>query len=840
MLRRISHSFLNFFTKVEAEYFPLRFEMDLDDQGNHLVQIYKSKNGAEEKVTDVADIWQYGNAYTSEENGNRITMLSDQDRHTLFSLKSLNPILLDDGTLKFEIEPPVLKYIRSKPNVQEDDKSKELIISDEPLKPTFKIDYKPGKEFSIEAGYTPGGEGGIVPVDQIKRTKSGDYIRIKNLFVPLEEVGEEIHRFLDQKLTKVEYNDIPEFILRDLVLIKEESNAVLTDLAQQVKVYVEPLKPKVRVDKGEAGWLNFQVDYEIGGQLIPHQRLRFQKADKYIAIDNYTFVEFDQKTISDTERHINDLNAEMIEGDLGYRIPATKFITLEDFIHEIGGSQELSKAYENFISQLKDFQYDDTYFLGDKFEKRLSDSGFSIRPYQRAGIHWLNWLRDNHLHGVLADDMGLGKTLQSLATLRLGYEASKSKNHSLIIAPKSVLHHWQRELQRCFPAQRSYIYHGANRRKSVLKSSIPFVIITTYSTASRDIELLSETPFYYLILDEATKIKNPAAIRTQAIKALNATHRIALSGTPVENRPAELWSLFDFLMKGHLGKHGTFVRLIEDPILSGNGKEVKLLGRKISPFLLRRNKKEVEKDLPEKMEVKEWCDLTLEQKQLYGELQGRTKQVHSSLIKGEHVNYTTSILPILTWLKQICDHPALYTKEMDPILGRSNKFDWIVDKIDEILLEGEKVVVFSHFLDMLGLLEIRMRDKRYPYIRIDGSTNQRQKLIDDFNKGNAKVALLSLMAAGHGINMTAANHVIHADRWWNPAIEAQATDRVHRIGQKKTVFVYNILVENTLEERIDRLLEKKRNMSDQILESAKRTELKWTKAELIELLRPLD
>lgn len=391
-----------------------------------------------------------------------------------------------------------------------------------------------------------------------------------------------------------------------------------------------------------------------------------------------------------------------------------------------------------------------------------------------------------------------------------------------------------------FPGQRAYIYHGSNRKKSLLNSSNPIVFITTYATASRDIDYLAEVPFYFLILDEATRIKNPEAVRTQATKALNATHRLALSGTPVENRPAELWSLFDFLMRGHLGKFGTFVRVFEDPIMSGEVNQSKELGRRISPFLLRRTKKEVAQDLPEKIEIVEWCELTEEQKQLYGQLQDRSLEVFESLKRGEHVNYTKSILPLLTWLKQICDHPGVYTKKFEPYLGRSNKFDWIVGKIDEILEDGDQVVVFSHFLDMLGLLELSMKKLQHSYIRIDGSTNNRQQLIDMFNRREAKVALLSLMAAGHGINMTAANHVIHADRWWNPAVEIQATDRVHRIGQEKTVLVYNILVENTLEERIDRLLELKKEMSDRIVGATKREERKWSREELIELLRPLE
>ncbi|MCA9970565.1 MAG: DEAD/DEAH box helicase, partial [Anaerolineales bacterium] len=407
----------------------------------------------------------------------------------------------------------------------------------------------------------------------------------------------------------------------------------------------------------------------------------------------------------------------------------------------------------------------------------------------------------------------------------------------------SVIHHWERELNRFYPRIRVYPYHGPGRRRQLLQALEPIVFVTTYATATNDVAELSKVPFLYLVLDEATSIKNPDTKRTQAVKALNAAHRLALSGTPVENRPAELWSIFDFLMRGHLGKYGTFVRLFEERIGAGDRAASEKLGRRIRPFLLRRTKDEVARDLPDKIEMDEWCGLSPEQEQLYGALQETVKQLRTALQRGEQVSYTTNILPVLTKLKQICDHPALVSGEKvkEPGHGRSEKFDWIVAKIDEIHASGEQVVVFSHFLGMLDLLETVLRRKGMSYIRIDGSTTRRQAVIDRFNAGQAGVAICSVQAAGYGINMTAANHVIHADRWWNPAVEDQATDRVHRIGQDKTVYVYRIMVEGTLEERIDRLLMRKRGMADQIVRAAVGdSDRGWTRDELLELLRPLD
>jgi SNF2 family DNA or RNA helicase len=299
--------------------------------------------------------------------------------------------------------------------------------------------------------------------------------------------------------------------------------------------------------------------------------------------------------------------------------------------------------------------------------------------------------------------------------------------------------------------------------------------------------------------------------------------------------------LFDFLMKGHLGTYGRFTRQFETPITSGDDRAAQRLSRRIRPFVLRRLKEEVAKDLPEKIEMDEWCELTVEQASLYGQIQDRyAAPVRRALEGGEIVNYATSILPVLTKLKQVCDHPALITGDVEPVSGRSEKFDLVVEKVEEIHAGGEHVVLFSHFLDTLSLLEIALRQRGISYIRLDGSTTNRQKHIDRFNEHQAVAALCSIQACGHGITLTAANHVIHVDRWWNPAVEDQATDRVHRIGQDKTVYVHRILAEGTLEEKIALLLDKKRGISDRVIGAAVGREMKWTREELLELLKPMD
>ncbi|NMC29934.1 MAG: DEAD/DEAH box helicase [Pelolinea sp.] len=834
------NNFLQIFKRIEVKPIELSFEMDINSKGQHIVHIYRNGESEKQSKENIEKLMAYDYSETIQENNHpSIYTLKNEDRQTILSLKSLNPEVKPDGSLVFDIEPPVLNYLRKK-EISETKRAKTVKVLEKSIDPTAQISYDKKTGIKINVGYKLDGKEEITPINELDLTKDRKYTRIKNTFIPIKKVSQYAEEILKKGELSYSIKEIPEFFIRDLVLIKKDFNAVLTDLAKNIQIITEPATPVISIAKDPQGWLDFDVHYNHKNFSLPRDLVLKAKenGDNYLQVDDLTWVKIDENTINKTEKRLEELEASLTND--GFRLPASEFASLEEFIDAIGGKRILDEAYQEFINQLSGFQADDSFKLPEKMEDHLILSGLNLRPYQREGIQWLTWLRKNQLHGILADDMGLGKTMQALTALCLGYSETESCDHSLIIAPKSVLLHWEREIPRVFNFIRVYIYHGPNRNARFFKSSLPYIFITTYETVLRDKEILAKIPFYYLILDEATRIKNPDTSRSQAIKALNAKHRLALTGTPVENRPAELWSLFDFLMKGHLGKYGTFVRVFENGIVAGNQSTSQQLGRRIKPFLLRRKKEEVAKDLPPKIEITEWVNLTQEQKDLYGSLQDSMKQLRSSLLRGENINYTKNILPVLTKLKQICDHPALVTGEIDPIEGRSEKFDSIIEKIEEIVDNNEQVIVFSYFLNMLSLFEKKAMEKKIPYIRIDGSTNNRQELIDQFNHGNAKVAFLSLMAAGHGINLTAANHVIHADRWWNPAIEDQATDRVHRIGQKKNVFVYQILTTGTLEEKIDRLLVKKKGMANQIIGAAIEGEQHWTREYLLELLKPLD
>jgi SNF2 family DNA or RNA helicase len=831
----------SYFRKYEISNLSIEFKMEQNNRGKFEYRVVRSEDGHQYTAKELSSLMEYG--YKDEwetKTAKHIAKLSDSDRQILLALKSLNPKISLEGIITTNIEPNILEFFRQKPTVTEGERSKKIIVSENLLCPEIVVDYDKQKGLRIEKGYRLNEGDELISENNLKKTKSKKYAINNNTFYPIKQLNNEAKNFFQKPNEVIPIKDIPEFLVRDLLLLKGDFKIVLTDLVKDIKVISDRVQPKVTVNRVKGGWLEFNVSYDIEklNKSLIHEILYKQKDSKYYQVDEMTWIELDTKTIEKTEKQLQKIEADITEN--GYRIPVSEFTSIEELIQNLGGNATLSKAYKEFIANLTKFNADRNFKLSKSAEECLTNQGITLRPYQREGIHWLNWLRETYLQGILADDMGLGKTMQSLLVLRNGYEVTTNQNHSLIVAPKSVLIHWNREIERVFPEANTIIFHGSNRSTSIFKTKLPLIIITTYEIVLRDINYFSKVPFFYVILDEATKIKNPDARRSQAIKSINSVHRLALSGTPVENRPAELWSIYDFLMRGHLGKYGSFTKRYENTIMAGNKDTANQLGKRIKPFLLRRLKENVAKDLPEKIIISEWCSLSEEQKALYGGLQDEVKKVRKNLISGEKINYTMSILPLLTKLKQICDHPSIVTKETNPILNRSEKFDWIINKLTEITENEEKVVVFSHFLDMLTLIEKILREKQIRYIRIDGGTNNRQTLIDDFNLGDAQVALLSIMATGYGINMTSANHVIHADRWWNPAIEDQATDRVHRIGQQKSVYVYHILNEKTIEERIDLLLSSKRRMAKEIIDAANNGSQNWSKDELLEILKPFE
>lgn len=449
----------------------------------------------------------------------------------------------------------------------------------------------------------------------------------------------------------------------------------------------------------------------------------------------------------------------------------------------------------------------------------------TLRPYQQLGLEWLVFMRNEKFGACLADDMGLGKTVQLISYLLHVHEGEQQQSPSLIICPTSVLGNWQKELAKFAPSLKVHTHYGSARTKEIDLTAD--VVITTFGTAMQDIESLQEIVWSSITLDEAQNIKNMHTKQSRAIRKLTGGHHIALTGTPVENRLSELWSIFDFIHKGYLGSFRKFQENYIAAIERDNADSTKhKLRIKIQPFLLRRTKQDPELllNLPEKLEQREYCALTTEQAALYESLIQETVSKLDTLTGFEKKGL---ILKMLSKLKQLCNHPALYLKEpfddAEDMLERSEKLARIVTLAGEIAARGEQCLIFTQYIGMGHLLQhclAELYDIDTPFLTGSMPKNQRDHLVEAFQAKEFPIFLLSLKAGGTGLNLTAASHVLHADRWWNPAVENQATDRAYRIGQTNFVHVHKFITIGTIEEKIDKLLVEKQALSEELIHSS--------------------
>ncbi len=467
-----------------------------------------------------------------------------------------------------------------------------------------------------------------------------------------------------------------------------------------------------------------------------------------------------------------------------------------------------------------------------------------MRDYQKDGFVWLRTLRHNGFGGILADDMGLGKTLQVLSLLLSIKEESvrnKKKNRpSLVVCPASLVYNWQHEIKRFTPSLKCELAVGIKPDRVRVTSEIDEeetdVLITSYDLLRRDIDLYKYIDFDCQVIDEAQFIKNPTTQVAKAIKSLNASFKIALTGTPIENRLSELWSIFDFCMPGYLFNYRHFKESIESPaILDGDEDAMKRLKRMISPFILRRLKKDVLADLPDKLEENIYAPMVKEQEELYKAHLQRIKLMVDSKSEDDFRRDRIMILSELTRLRQLCCDPGLI---YDNYEGGSAKADLCLEMIRSAAESGHKVLLFSQFTSMLDRLTALLKKEGIKHYLLTGSTKKedRIQMVDAFQEDDTPVFCISLKAGGTGLNLTAADIVIHYDHWWNIAVENQATDRAHRIGQKNVVTVYRLIMQNTIEERIILLQNKKKELADQLLNSDSLRNPTLSKEELLEIL----
>jgi non-specific serine/threonine protein kinase len=440
-----------------------------------------------------------------------------------------------------------------------------------------------------------------------------------------------------------------------------------------------------------------------------------------------------------------------------------------------------------------------------------------LRPYQRAGLDWLHFLHEYGFGGCLADDMGLGKTIQALAFLQALKEQGKLDGPSLLVVPKSLIANWEREAERFTPELRILEYVGAGRPKDTSAFAGYDIVLTTYGTMLRDIELLQGCSFLYAILDESQNIKNPLSQSSKAARLLNARHRLVMTGTPVENNTFELWSQFTFLNPGLLGSMEYFKREFATPIESHESDEAaNLLRRLVYPFILRRTKEQVAPELPERNERILYIDFDPAQRKIYNHTREYYRGLLMGMIDEQGIDdVRMKILEGLLRLRQICIHPALVESTYR---GESAKFELLLETLDTLQAEGHRALVFSQFVQTLHLLRHELEARQIRYTYLDGQTADRQQQVDRF-QGDPTIPffLISLKAGGVGLNLTAADYVIHIDPWWNPAVEMQAADRAHRIGQDKPVFIYKIIARNSVEEKILQLQEHKKDLVNQLI-----------------------
>ncbi|OGQ90887.1 MAG: hypothetical protein A2289_09870 [Deltaproteobacteria bacterium RIFOXYA12_FULL_58_15] len=485
-----------------------------------------------------------------------------------------------------------------------------------------------------------------------------------------------------------------------------------------------------------------------------------------------------------------DLLAARGANDAAAPVPAFAFADVIALCQATG--QETPQTFRHLENLVRDF-------AGIPMATPPGDVTATLRSYQRDGVNWLSFLRDAHLGGLLADDMGLGKTLQALCAIR---------GRTLVVAPRSVLHNWQTEIQRFRPKLSAHIYHGPNRNLDTDAE----IILTTYAVLRLDADTLAGRHWDTVVLDESQAIKNPQSQISRAAFRLKADFRIALTGTPVENRLDDLWSQFQFINAGLLSSHADFQEQYVRPIANSDQDAAARLRERIRPFVLRRLKRDVALELPPRTELVLTCELDESERAVYDAVKAATRaEVVAALASGTN---TLAILEALLRLRQAACHPSLVPGQGALANRSSSKLDLLLNTLDEANLGGHKSLVFSQWTSLLDRVEPHLRQADLDFVRLDGTTRDRQGVVDAFQAPDGPpVMLLSLKAGGTGLNLTAADHVFLLDPWWNPAVEDQAADRAHRIGQDKPVFIHRLIAADTVEERILALQQRKRDLA---------------------------
>ncbi|MBA3075296.1 MAG: serine/threonine protein kinase [Anaerolineae bacterium] len=599
-----------------------------------------------------------------------------------------------------------------------------------------------------------------------------------------------------------------DFLTRNIPSLTETGFEIYGD--QESLGKINPHTPTIRLNISSGiDWFDLDAVFQYGDQEVNLLEVRkaIKKGNRYIKLADGSIGPIPEIWL-ERYKHLFSL-ADLTEG--GLRIGKLQ-LSLVDELLEDSEFQNVPIEFLQKRERLKNL---------DGILSQPVPQGFTgeLRPYQKAGLDWLYFLSDSGFGGILADDMGLGKTIQVLAFLQSKKERAQLETATLLVVPKSLLTNWQRESARFTPDLRCLEYMGNFRNKDIQTFNDYDLVLTTYGTMLRDIDILREYPFSYAILDESQAIKNPLAQSSKASRMLKAEHRLVLTGTPVENNSFELWAQFAFVNPGLLGNIDYFKHEFANPIESKQDETTaNILKRMIYPFILRRTKKQVAPELPPRTERIIYTDMDVAQRKIYNQTRDAYRSQLLGLIDNGGIDDARmKILEGLLRLRQICIHPAL----IDPTYNKESiKFEILFETMETLKAEGHKALIFSQFVQALKLLESEMKKKGYSFSYLDGKTKDRQAVVDTFQSDpSISFFLISLKAGGVGLNLTAADYVLHLDPWWNPAVEMQAADRAHRIGQDKPVFIYKYIARQTVEEKILELQANKRKLVDQLISS---------------------
>lgn len=628
---------------------------------------------------------------------------------------------------------------------------------------------------------------------------------------------------------------IYEFLTRGLMECEAVADVYISDQLKKIQV-IQP--PKVSLGVSLNGNL-LDFDLESEGMNLEQLAFLLSKYDRkknFYRLKSGQFVSMEEgslDTLAQLQQGLMLTEQQLASGHIS--LPKFRALYLDAQLRD-DESVPVNKSHEfrELIRNMRTVE-DSDFEVPEKYVKIL-------RKYQKEGYLWLETLHANGFGGILADDMGLGKTLQVIVFLYAHYiEMAQTSANTLIVCPASLVYNWAQECQQFAPELPVFTVAGtASERKALLASASDGkgrIFITSYDLLRRDIELYQAISFDYQIIDEAQFIKNATTKAAQAVKQIDSRFRLALTGTPVENRLGELWSIFDYLMPGYLFSYSRFREELELPIMQQNDEDaLHRIQKMIAPFILRRLKKDVLKDLPDKLEKNMYAPMEGEQKELYQAHVQRLQMLLSKQSPEEFNHSKLQILSELTRLRQLCCDPSLLYENYS---AGSSKLDLCINLIQNATEAGHKILVFSQFTTMLDCIADRLKKADIPFFLLTGSTSKQERirLVTEFNEGDTPVFLISLKAGGTGLNLTAADIVIHYDPWWNTAVQNQATDRAHRIGQKNRVLVYKLIAKNSIEENIIKLQEQKAELAEQILSGDMLGNPSFSKEELLELLQ---